>query len=1187
MRTFYCECESELSRLRTDSDSWTACEECGRESTLDSPDKWKHVIGLTVAALVLMYAGWDGHWAWKVASVACFAVAGRFVIYQYEHWEGLLSTRSTKMSDRIERLTERLDEVEKDLADADQRLLSECERVRQGLEKLKDKPRLAHQLHGRSLALCATISSRLGNVKDSRAYFDNLSELPDKATPAYWMVYHSCMVQEASDSAVSLYLRVLRKPKGSLRALARPAKEALREVCSVSREHTLDELNSRIRWNQQAAELLPEQDWPSFNEASANFELGRFEECLAALDRGPASDDDWPREMLRTKAEFGAGQDDSAAQRLARLEKRAPELPDLALEIALLHFRQGNAKRVRTFIRICDQAGGSAACRANVLRARIYLNAGQIEDAQTALMVAVQYDFDDPEAVLLQAGILSQQERDRDAARLLTPATVRHPRNARLFAALGRAWWNAGKLDAAAEAFGIAVRNGSASGPLAVVRAQCLMEAGDFQSAADVLGQAAEVPEKDRLMAAFCHGVALLKTATENEGQGASRALPYFTRARRYARQQKNEKVARKATVNLLNCYWMVAQDACATHDYAEAATAWLQLSRLLKAGSSGALDSAENAAEMHFRAAAAMDFDDAAESAIKHLRQSLELRESEIVRLFLGALLFRTQEFSEARDTFSGLAETWPDNTEYQFFQALAAAHAGDSGAMDKLRTLQQQSGQPELRMALAIAELDAAQERYADAARLLASVLRAADADSIREDTYFGECCCRAALYMIRAGQSQDATRLVNDLLGDRGDGESARIIGAILSEAGQFRDALDALRDVGADENMDPLTGQLLSGVAVRVAMEFCLEGSYAEAKDALSGALTGQNKEVSLFWNLLNTVTGQSEETEISEQTVRLLDQCGSMSDDLATLVSRPYFVGTMLLVRKNIRAGNINSAEQLAERAVEHWRTSLRPLSRYWDWYLKAFNEGKDYQLDETPERLLEMVAGRLTGFWLEGLKAAMDGDVRERGELMPHADEPDYDSIRFFYRGLKSMVGAAEAEQLGRQHLDLQDVVLRVQRAHGNEEASRLASFLQAELFEDESLTELVAGQISETIMRAVGEFDAHEFRRAVQEFLGLPRVANLRDQRSLCSQISRLANNVQDRIFTLLQQDSDLSSLRTANPAVHRSICFNIIVAFAFNHSQVPGGIQVSSVSQYYDALKGIILEQVVAELD
>lgn len=1177
--------------LRLGADAWTPCRSCGREHQLVRP---RAAAFLTLLAGLTLAAVATGSVGYRVDSTPLmltgFSLGGALGIYALYsllnllfNRQGILSSRNSAVFESITRLAPILGDLEKKVANPQDDCSEQCEQVLAELDEFTGLPRDGEWLRGMALAFNAVSAHQRGRTRNARDYVGRLSQLPKAARSFYWNVFYFCGIDDISEEAVKAYFRVLTKPSTTTEPLVESARAALRKACLVADDMSADELRNRARWNHEAQKLFPEENWPALNEARAWFGLKRFSRCIAVLQDQPTDADNWQSHALLAEAEFREGLTERAESRVADLERWSEERPEIAVEVASIHIRRGQTDRAEPFLDRCEEVGGSAAAMALVIKAKLLLRDGQQKDAQEALAEAVQHDTTNITALILLAEIMSADGRNSEAGRSLAEAAERFPESAPLFVALGRAWWNAGEYTSSADAFETGIRNGALPDSLAVVRAQCLLKVNRFEDAAAVLDQAVDVPEEQDLQAAFYHGVALLQVARGNGGRGASRALPYFANAFKRAKESGDKNALRMARINSINCYRMIAEETFASEKFRESAKAWARLGASFKSGTENPALAAANAAESLFRAAEAALAANKEQIAIECLQQSVKLRRSTAIQMVLGAVLFRTANYSGAEETFARLLEDTPNDERMRFYRALSSARAGESSGKELLSELLQESGKFRLRVALALADMEADAGRFDVGAQTLTDVLTARPdrMAELRSDRFFGESCCKAVLYTVRAGRQSDARKLIEQLL--EGQGSSEKILGAILAEVGDFDQSLDVLYEYAKVNNADAHTRRLITGVSVRVGMKHCDKGEFPKAADAVAkGLVKGVDRVVRLLHQMLESA-GETD-GELSEHAVRLLEKCSEQSKELAALTARPIVVGAQTQMLALARFGDYTRAKKFAAMSRSTWNDKIRRSPRFWQSFIDAYNDGKDYRLETAPQDVAKAVEERLMGFWIQNLRNSIKGEFQEQDSLLPGSGAPDYDAIRFCWSSLKTIVGSAQAVDLARRHIDLLDEVARIDRTLGAEEAVRFVKFAEKELYSDDRLSGYIANKAFEAIIQAAGDYDATRFRQHLGDLISAASGdSETKELRNICKKIKRMGSRVLDRIMSQMSSDSDLRQLSEMNPPIHKQICFQIIIAFAMNQDAIPGGIAPSHVSMFFGQIKGAVLQQAV----
>lgn len=154
---------------------------------------------------------------------------------------------------------------------------------------------------------------------------------------------------------------------------------------------------------------------------------------VALRDAGQLTD---PEILMLARLQSRERDPDGAFQTLERIQRERPDDVDAKLtEAEILLLKGEEVLAARLMDRLVEQAPALTAAR--LLRARYFLNAGYPEEAQKDLAQVPPEDAGKPEVVMLQARVLTQQERHADAEAALSKAVDADPRNPDLLAQLG------------------------------------------------------------------------------------------------------------------------------------------------------------------------------------------------------------------------------------------------------------------------------------------------------------------------------------------------------------------------------------------------------------------------------------------------------------------------------------------------------------------------------------------------------------------------------------------------------------------------------------------------------------------------------------------------------------------------------------------------------------------------------
>lgn len=1187
-----CKCGARLKGLSSRDSGWRTCGICGRESRLvgksiadaKSGDDSATMggCGWVIAVIILLQALFrDLDVAERIPLFivgVLIAVGSSYLLSKKSAKpdSGKLKCRETAVSQKITGIEQRLLELEPGHSEPPEKALKYCQRALAKLEEIEKLPRNGHRLVARASVASAIAANQLGRTRDAMGYVSRMRQLPKNAQPFYWTTRCLCAIRPASQSTVDICLRALKSSSQTLKDIRPEVLDALQHICTVQADMSKSELQIRIKWNQKARKDLGSEPWAVRNEAQGWHYLKRYSRAASLLQEHPLEKEFWESQLLLAQAEFHDGMRESADARVATLTGWVDQDPEIGPATAAACLRMGQEEKAQLLLQQCEQAGASVAAQACLVRARHQLGLRDAKQARSAARAALEHDPENPDALLLLAEILSACGRNSEAVQLLELASQKHVENADIFAALGRALWNESEFSRAVTPLRSAIRHGAAPAAMIVLIARCLLEVGDFDGAADALGQAVGLPEKDALVAAFSRGLALLQKARQGNGREAAQALPYFQKAVRLGKQAGNKDAATRARINMVNCYRLISEDTFAVGSFRQAAAAWLQTSKSFQSGHANHDLCRDNAAEAFLRAGLQTLQHHSPENALDALKSAATLRETAKVLEVLAAVQFETEHYAEAAVTYERLLQHVTSKAKTRFLQALSKARAGDESGIQTMETLLGRPGPLRLQIALGAADIRAAAGEFNSAAESLVTAVRE---DRNTQDPCYAECCCKAVLYTVKDGRTGDAKNLVDEFFGNQSGMDSRIVLGSVLAEVQEYEEAFSALRDSVDAQSSGSELRSLLYGVAARVAVIQCQAGDFESARRSLAiGAWDGSDREFKLFSELLNVACNSNDESGgVNEQTVRMLEECGERSADLQALVARPVLIGNCLSMVSHAGAENFEVAESHSEQLRECWKTSFGASASIWESYVSEFNEGKDYQFDSGRESLRTHVRQRLIGLWLGNLKLSLLGCSASRDAN--RAGVPKYDAVRFYWQSLKSMVGATEAEERVREALSLTDIAGQVGREVSDDEAIRLAQFIGKEMFADDELSELAIVRAIDGLLYALAECNERKFRTkldaAISASEGNSEYKGFWDN---CTQIRNMSGSIQDEIIGQIRRDSDLSQVQSVNPSAHRMACFQIMAGFSGDYSFQ------NSVSTYFDRIKWVVLNDLMS---
>lgn len=1194
MKHAVCTCAQEIKQDQLSLGRWVGCRNCGRDHGLVRPSGllWCVVVGtlalgcgLFGAERIDAPAGLPDGWLLRYAAMGLAAVLGAISLAKAVRliatFQGVPEERETVISRTLAEFQSGLAVVSlsSDATRAAKETLKHCRAAIKTLDEFAALPLQGYWSKAQAAATAAAAAYRLGKSREATELLAFVSEVPKSQPKAFWTAWYYAQTSDQSAAAVKAYLRFLNgKLPNADETIRNEIITALQRACESRVGGSAEQIKQSIRWNQEAGKVFPDDAWPRLNEATGWLKLEKYSRCLKALGDLATDTDNWRAQLILFQAEAGEGLRSRSQTRLEQLKTQATDNPDLALQLAQIFLLRNELAEAEPFLQMAKSSDAAVGHASVSLHAKFLLAQNRSDEACQLLEEALAEDAGNADMSILLAEILCSEGQAKKAEEVLWNAVKNNPNSPTVQAAWARHQFNAAEYADAADAFEQAVKQGASADDFALLRGRCLLNLGRHKDAAAVLDQAALVSAEDAMQISFYHGVAIYQQVQQNMGAGAARALPYFAKSARQARELGDRDVLTRSKINSLNCLRSIAEESFVAGKYAESGRAWEQLGKSLKPGHEAALRTASNAAEGYLRDALRLVTRNRPIDAVAPLEAAVRLRTTSVLRLILGTVYFAAGDYQKAQQTFSALLAENETDDRVRYYQALSAARNRSSEGREALQLLLQDSLRFRTRAALALADLAAEAQDFAAGAAVLKSVLMndAGEVTELRRDRYFGECSCKLALFMVRMGNPEEAKSLIQRLLSDQAD-DSEKILGAILAEVGDYDSALNTLQKYVSQHRSDTAAQQLLSGLALRVALNHCEFADYHAAQEALKLGLcrTSEADYRQLHQLVMAACEDGTSVGGVSDQTLRILERCSQESNRMAAITSRPIFVGRLTEAHSYAKAANYEAAQKSAARAAVVWESKIRKSPAFWRHHIQTFNEGKEHQVESGGQQLAGRIQQRLIGFWLLGLQSCCHGEFRETGGL--DLGLPDYEGITFFWQSLINFVGDSEAKKLAQKHLKPIEIAQKIGRSVSDDEAGRFAKFFRTAVFADPDLAIFALKAANKSIREAIANLDSAALRSGLNEFLALAP-ADLED-RKILTKVAALTNLQRDRIFTLMSSDTQLSTIKTISPDLHFNCCLSILIQFGASAN----GLRLSMITQLYDQVSADTIKQLL----
>jgi tetratricopeptide (TPR) repeat protein len=954
-----------------------------------------------------------------------------------------------------------------------------------------------------------------------------------------------------------------------------------------------------LKWNQEAQKLFPQETWPRVGEGQAWFRMGRHDRARRVLEELLAEHpESWEARACLARVYWALGEHDRARQELTTLTSERSQEPAVILEVTSQLAAAGMWKEADEMLKRLSDADPGMKGEVLALKAKAALHFGRPAAAVPLLERALQIKPGDARLALLLAEAQSRAGDDLKALETLQSVAAGDTQDTELEYAAGCALFNLNRFAEASRWFERCGRVNFRPRSLPLLRARCSIKQGEYQQAIRVIQEAREL-NKESAEPAFYQGVALYLAGS------AKQALPHFVRAYNLARKANNEALAHRARVNSCACYYQMGNQHVRDGKYVLAAQAYDVLRKNLKPAHPHFELITQTLLTCYVQAGLEVlvgNEEDGKTEAIPLFEKAASLGAGARVRMTLAGLYSAVTRYDDAVTLYDAMLREAPGNESLRFARALASSRTrtGKAGTAELERVFAQ-GGRYAVRAALALASAAAETKHFE---RAVETLLTAARLPGAKKNKYYGELCCKAVLYSVRAGNVPRARELAAELL-ERSKGYADVLVGSLIADDGDFVTALPYL-DAGVPQDGKRTSETLLlEQVYRRAAYQLCEKKQFESAAETLERAIDrGQNGPVHQFARLAQAASKNAATSErIDEPVLRLLDELYRQGDRSEAMLVRSVAVAYHRRAYELATAGQHAESRRYWSRAHQLWIQEIRGKGQFWTDFISTYNRGQQYKLEsnapELEEHMLRQMGGLCVSFcgaMLEGRRGepqkrravdaddwdgestyGVEGGAAGRSGRFGDCD-PNFDDAEFYFKEAKQLAGQAKAVEMFKEIVDVNAIIRVLDAGRNPSRAYHLFKFLYDKIDRSDEYKKAVGNAALGVAVDALQSDNVSLFMEWLDK-----AADHDSDMRTIRLVVRQLGQPMITRVLSRMSELGVRAVLRAKQPQMAGQFLLAAVVAVA----QVNAQLRSQNSALSFETLFALLPDQARAILD